>query len=122
MLDLYLTIWLNNIMSMNEAQLDALFHALSDRTRRAILMNVRSGDRSVNEVAAQFDISLPAVSKHLGTLERAGLITRRKKGRYRFCHVEPRMLQNATAWLDYYQSFWNDRLEGLKNFVEAEVK
>ena len=58
-------------MSLNEAQLDALFHALSDRTRRAILMNVRSGDRSVNEVAAQFEISLPAVSKHLDKLERA---------------------------------------------------
>lgn len=109
-------------MLPDESQLNALFQALSDPTRRAILMHVRGSDRSVNEVAAQFEISLPAVSKHLGTLERAGLITRRKQGRHRFCHVEPGMLQDATAWLDYYQSFWNDRLEDLRNFVESDPK
>ena len=108
-------------MTISDSQLDTLFHALSDRTRRAILMNVRNGDRSVNEVAAQFEISLPAVSKHLDKLERAGLITRRKEGRRRLCHAEPSMLENATAWLDYYQSFWNERLDDLRKFVESDT-
>lgn len=105
-------------MGLQEHELDALFHALSDSTRRAILMRVRTDDLSVNEIASQFDISLPAVSKHLNTLERAGLIVRRKQGRHRMCHVEPRMLHNALEWLEFYQSFWEDKLEDLKKFVE----
>ena len=107
-------------MSLQEQELNALFQALSDSTRRAILMQVRNKDLSVNEIASQFDISLPAVSKHLNTLESAGLIVRRKQGRHRICHAEPQMLHNAIEWLEYYQSFWEDKLEHLKQFVEKD--
>ncbi len=107
-------------MPLQEHELDTLFHALSDSTRRAILLRVRARDLSVNEIASQFDISLPAVSKHLNTLERAGLITRSRRGRQRICHVQRRMLSNATNWLEYYQSFWQEKLDNLKHFVESK--
>ena len=108
-------------MDPQDQELDRLFRALSDTTRRGILMRIRGGDRTVNDVASQFDISLPAVSKHLTILERAGLLTRRKEGRNRICHVEPKQLQNATEWLEFYQSFWNEQLENLKQFVENDI-
>jgi len=108
-------------MRTQDRELDRLFQALSDTTRRGILMRIREGDRTVNDVASQFDISLPAVSKHLTILERAGLLTRRKEGRKRICHVEPRQLQSATEWLDFYQRFWNEQLENLKQFVETDT-
>ena len=108
-------------MRTQDRELDRLFQALSDTTRRGILMRIREGDRTVNDVASQFDISLPAVSKHLTILERAGLLTRRNEGRKRICHVEPRQLQSATEWLDFYQRFWNEQLENLKQFVETDT-
>ena len=107
-------------MALQDHKLDRLFHALSDTTRRGILMRVRESDKTVNEIAAQFDISLPAVSKHLSVLEEAGLLSRHKQGRKRICHVEPQQLQNAADWLEFYQSFWNDRLDNLKDFIEKE--
>ena len=105
-------------MTMRERQLDLLFHALSDTTRRGILMQVRGQDRSVNEIAAQFTISLPAVSKPLNVLEQAGLINRRKRGRMRICHADPEQLNTATEWLEFYQGFWSENLENLKQFIE----
>ena len=108
-------------MQHHDQHLDALFHALADRTRRAILMQVRHRESSVNEIAEQFEISLPAVSKHLGTLGRAGRMTRRKQGRQRLCQAEPQMLQQATEWLEFYQRFWDDRLDNLKHLVENEL-
>lgn len=104
----------------HEAELDLLFHALSDSTRRKILMRVRESDRTVNDIASQFNISLPAVSKHLKVLDRAGLISRRKQGRRRICHAEPRKLRDAAQWLDFYQRFWNERLDNLKRYMEHE--
>lgn len=105
-------------MKANNHQLDRVFQALSDTTRRNILIQVREQDQSVNDIASQFEISLPAVSKHLKVLERAGLISRRKDGRKRLCHVEPELLAEPLAWLEFYQSFWNDRLDNLKAFIE----
>lgn len=101
-------------------QLDDVFHALADATRRGILLQVRECDLSVNEIAARFSISLPAVSKHLGVLERAGLISRRKEGRKRICHVIPERLATATEWLDFYTALWSDNLDNLKRFVEQD--
>jgi DNA-binding transcriptional ArsR family regulator len=108
-------------MTIPNRELDRLFQALSDTTRRGILMRIREGDRTVNDIASQFDISLPAVSKHLSILERAGLLTRRKEGRKRICHVEPQQLHSATEWLEFYQSFWIEQLENLKQFVETDA-
>lgn len=107
-------------MALADQRLDQIFQALSDTTRRAILLQIRERDRSVNDIASQFDISLPAVSKHLSILERTGLITRHKNGRQRICRVQPKQLQNATDWLRFYQRFWDDRLESLKQYVEKD--
>ncbi len=105
-------------MLSNEQQLDKVFRALSDSTRRRILMQIRDHDHTVNDIASEFEISLPAVSKHLKVLENAGLISRIKEGRKRLCHVEPKMLDGALAWLEFYQSFWNQRLDSLKELLE----
>jgi len=120
-LTVYLTIWLSIFVRTQDHELNRLFQALSDTTRRGILMRIREGDRTVNDIASQFDISLPAVSKHLSILERAGLLTRRKEGRKRICHVEPKQLQNATEWLEFYQSFWSERLENLRKIIESDT-
>ena len=105
-------------MHSTEQQLDKVFKALSDSTRRSILLRIRESDETVNEIASQFNISLPAVSKHLKVLEHAGLISRIKDGRKRMCHAEPRLLDDALGWLEFYQSFWNTRLDNLKTFIE----
>ena len=103
-----------------DQNLDRIFQALSDSTRRQILMRIRDSDETVNEIASKFSVSLPAISKHLKVLERAGLISRRKVGQKRFCHAEPSIMEDAVAWLEYYQEFWNERLENLRQFVEND--
>ncbi len=105
-------------METKNHQLDRVFQALSDSTRRSILLQVREKNETVNNIAARFQISLPAVSKHLKVLERAGLISRSKDGQKRLCHAEPELMQDAVAWLEYYQAFWNDRLDSLREFIE----
>ena len=105
-------------MQTTDQQLDRVFQALSDTTRRNILMQIREHDETVNNIAAEFEISLPAVSKHLNVLEKAGLLTRTKDGRKRICHVEPALMRDATQWLEFYQRFWTERLNNLKDFIE----
>lgn len=105
-------------MLPSDRALDHVFHALADPTRRAILMQVRADESSVSDIANRFEISLPAVSKHLGVLERAGLIDRRKKGRQRLCRAVPDRLDPAARWLAFYQAFWSERLDRLQAFVE----
>ena len=109
-------------MPIQEHQLDRVFQALADTTRRNILLQIREQDQTVNDIASQYEISLPAVSKHLKVLERAGLISRKKEGRKRLCHAEPNLLAEPLAWLEFYQSFWNDKLDNLKAFIEQENK
>jgi DNA-binding transcriptional ArsR family regulator len=96
------------------AQLDATFAALADPTRRAILKRLAGGEATVTELAEPFPISLPAVSKHLKVLERAGLIIQGRKARWRPCRLQPAPLEEATEWLETYRQFWEgsfDRLE-----------
>ncbi|MFC4943546.1 ArsR/SmtB family transcription factor [Pseudonocardia sp. GCM10023141] len=97
--------------------LDAVFHALSDGTRRAMVATLADGERSVSELAAPHPISLAAASKHVTVLERAGLLSRRTEGRRRMCRLEPASLAAATAHLRHYERFWNDRLDALESFV-----
>lgn len=97
--------------------LDAVFSALSDATRRAILDRLSQGEALVSELAEPFDMSLPAVSKHLGVLERAGLITRQKDGRIRRCHLVADPLQAAAGWLESYRQFWDSRLDSLEQYL-----
>ncbi len=99
---------------MTADQLSRTFAALADPTRRAILARLATGEATVTEVAAPFDVSLPAISKHLKVLERAGLITRGREAQWRPSRLEAAPLEGATEWLERYRQFWEgsfDRLD-----------
>ena len=102
---------------MTSQQLDATFSALSDPTRRAILARLSRGETTVSELAAPFAMSLPAVSKHLKVLERAGLIERGREAQWRPCCLNSEPLKEASAWLDHYRRFWEESLERLDDYV-----
>ena len=97
--------------------LDLVFSALADPTRRAILEELTHGPSSVSKLAEPFRISLPAVSKHLSVLSDAGLIRREKEGRVHRMHLKSGPLKEAAAWLDRYARFWNDRFDALERLV-----
>src|SRR5581483_413456 len=106
-------------------RLSRTFSALADPTRRAILARLASGQASVTELAEPFAMSLPAISKHLKVLERAGLIRRGREAQWRPCRLQPRPLKNAADWLDHYRVFWEeslDRLEGYLNELQGKEK
>jgi DNA-binding transcriptional ArsR family regulator len=105
-------------MVKRERSLDAVFSALADPTRRAIVARLADGERSVSDLAEPFDISLPAVTKHLRVLEHAGLLQHRKRGRVRYCRLAPAPLRSADAWLARYRAFWEARLDGLAAHFE----
>jgi DNA-binding transcriptional ArsR family regulator len=94
--------------------LSTRFHALADPTRRAILARLASGETSVTELAEPFDMSQPAISKHLKVLERAGLISRSREAQFRPCRLEPRALQSVDQWLSDYRRLWEARLDRLE--------
>jgi len=94
-------------------QLDTIFHALGDATRRQMLRTLGGGQRTVSQLAEPFAISLAAASKHIKALESAGLIRREVRGRTHFCSLEPGPLQGAYQWLHFYERFWTDRLDAL---------
>lgn len=98
--------------------LDATFSALADSTRRAILARLASGEASVKELAAPFHVSLPAISKHLRVLERAGLLRQEKDGRVRRCRLAAEPLRQAAGWIDRYKSFWEGRFDALADYLE----
>jgi DNA-binding transcriptional ArsR family regulator len=93
--------------------LSATFAALADPTRRAILARLAEGEASVGELAAPFAMSLPAISKHLGVLERARLIRRRKDAQWRRCALRPEALRHAADWIGQYERFWAESLDRL---------
>jgi DNA-binding transcriptional ArsR family regulator len=97
-----------------------LFGALSDRTRRAILARLARAPATVTELAAPFDMTLPAVSKHLKVLEAAGLVARAIDGRIHRLSLEAHPLQDADRWLEHYRDFWTDTLDRLARHVERE--
>lgn len=101
--------------------LDATFGALSDPTRRAIVERLTRGDVSVGELAAPFDMSLPAISKHLTVLERAGLVERIREGRTRRCRLIDGPMLEALEWIASYGRFWEGQLDSLERFL-AESK
>jgi DNA-binding transcriptional ArsR family regulator len=103
-----------------EDRLDRVFHALADRTRRALLRRLEIGPAMVTELAAPFRMSLPAVSKHLRVLEAAALIERRVDGRVHRCSLRAAPLEAADRWLDRYRGFWQDRLAALAHYVEDD--
>ena len=95
--------------------------ALADPTRRAILARLAAGEATVNEIAEPFDISLPAVSRHLKVLEAAGLITRSREAQWRPCRLEPQALKSVDEWLEFYRRFWNGSFDRMDAYV-AELK
>lgn len=98
--------------------LDFTFAALADPTRRAILERLSFGDSSVSELAEPFDVSLPAISKQLRVLERAGLLTQEKDGRVRRCRLEAQPMKEAVEWIAQYRKFWEDKLDSLASYLE----
>jgi len=97
--------------------LSTTYAALADPTRRAILTRLATGEATVGELAEPFAMSLPAVSKHLKVLERAGLIARRRKAQWRPCRIEGRPLKDATQWLEHYRRFWDESFDRLDEYL-----
>jgi len=100
--------------------LSTTFAALADPTRRAILARLALGVASVGELAEPFDISLPAVSRHLKVLEKAHLIRRERDAQWRRCRLEPAGLKVAAEWVEQYRKFWEQRLDALAEFLETQ--
>ena len=98
--------------------LNSTFAALADPTRRAILERLSYGDSSVSALAAPFDVSLPAISKQLRVLERAGLLVQQKDGRVRRCKLEAEPMKEAIDWIAQYRRFWEDKLDMLASYLE----
>src|SRR5262245_10716671 len=99
-------------------QLSTTFAALADPTRRAILARLASGDASVTELAEPFDMSMPAISRHLKVLEQAGLITRGREAQWRPCSLEPAPLKDVVDWVDRYRQIWAARFDRLDDYLQ----
>ncbi len=99
-------------------QLSTTFAALADPTRRAILARLASGECSVTELAQPFEMSMPAVSKHLRVLERAGLIARGRDAQWRPCRLEPEPLKEVADWAERYRAMWEERFDRLENYLQ----
>lgn len=103
---------------MTQDQLSTTLSALADPTRRAILARLALGEASVNKLAEPFDMSLPAVSKHLKVLEKAGLISRGREAQWRPCKLEAGPLKDLNAWLDNYRQFWEESFDKLDLYLQ----
>ena len=103
--------------TVTDDELDAMFNALADPTRRAIVAKLTTGDATVNELAEPFAMSVQAVSKHIGVLERAGLVSRRRSRQTRPCHLEPDRLTPAISWIEHNRQVWGERLDQLEQHL-----
>ena len=103
---------------MSSDHLSVTFAALADPTRRAILAHLAKGEASVTELAQPFQMSLPAISKHLKVLERAGLITRGREAQWRPCRLEAEPLKDAATWIEQYRQFWEENLDRLDEYLQ----
>jgi DNA-binding transcriptional ArsR family regulator len=106
---------------MTTDPLSVTFAALADPTRRAILARLAAGECSVGELAAPFEMSMPAVSKHLRVLERAGLVAQRREAQWRHCHIEAGPLKDVADWAEFYRHIWEGRLDRLDKYLQ-EIK
>src|SRR6202162_5327205 len=107
----------NRMVEHNPTRLDLVFRALSDRTRRAMLERLAKGEHTVGELASPYRMSLAAASKHIQTLQRAGLVKRTVRGRIHYCRIDPRPLARADGWLRGYERLWDTRIERLRQLV-----
>lgn len=108
------------MVEQNTELLDAIFHALSDPTRRAMLGGLARGPRNVGDLAAPFDMSLAAASKHIKVLEKAGLVKRSVQGRTHVCSLDALPMHAGVEWMRHYEKFWNQQLDTLEAILEAE--
>lgn len=106
------------MVKSESTDLDSIFHALSDSTRRAILRKISKKEQTVSHIAKPFPMSLAAVSKHLSVLESARLIERRKQGSFHFVRLNALGLKTAEDWLSFYKHFWSERLDALQELLE----
>lgn len=105
------------MVELNASQLDTIFHALGDATRRRMLRELTEDERTVSQLAEPFAMSLAAASKHIKVLENAGLIRREVRGRTHFCRLDPGPLASAQEWLGFYERFWTARLDVLDSLL-----
>lgn len=115
-----MNVLINTVRSMS--RLDSTFSALADPTRRAIIARLAMGSATVNELAEPFEISLPAISRHLRVLENAGLIRREIEAQKRRCHLQPHVLKDASEWLEQTRAFWLEHLDALESFLDENAK
>jgi DNA-binding transcriptional ArsR family regulator len=108
------------MVELEAPQLDIVFHALGDTTRRQMLRDLTGGERTVGQLAEPFAISFQAASKHIKALEKAGLVRREVRGRTHLCRLDPGPLASAHQWLSFYERFWTDRLDALERLLRTE--
>ena len=108
------------MVELQTPQLDTVFHALGDATRRRMLRALADGERTVGQLAQPFAISLAAASKHIKALESAGLIRREVRGRTHLCRLDPGPLASAHEWLGFYERFWTRRLDALERLLHED--
>ena len=113
---------LNHMVELQAPQMNSVFHALGDATRRKMLRDLARGERTVSELAEPFAMSLAAASKHIRVLEHAGLIRREVRGRTHICSLDPGPLANAHEWLSFYERFWTMRLDDLERELRKPDK
>ncbi len=106
-------------LDLDEERLTETFNALAHPVRRAMLARLAEGEASVNELAEPFDLSLPAISRHVRVLERAGLVNQGRRAQYRPCTLDPRPLQALAAWTEQYRAIWEDRLDQLGDYLTS---
>ena len=110
------------MVQFSDIQLDTVFRALADPTRRAMLRSLSAREQSLTELAAPFSMSFPAASKHVRVLEQAGLVRRRIEGRTHICALEAEPLAAATEWLNFYQTYWSEKFDALDAVLQADLK
>lgn len=106
----------------SQERLNQVFHALTDPTRRHMLRSLATSERTISELAEPFNMSLAAASKHVKTLERAGLVRRTVQGRTHFCRLDPKPLVSVHEWLGFYERFWTERLDTLEALLRHPDK
>ena len=110
------------MVNNRSTQLDVIFSALSDSTRRDMLLRLTKGEMSVTDLAAPFDMSKPAITKHLKVLEKAGLLRRQIIGRTHRCRLAPQPLSEAAEWIAFYEKFWNQKFDALDKYLNETKK
>jgi DNA-binding transcriptional ArsR family regulator len=108
------------MVELKTIQLDSVFHALGDATRRQMLRELSAGEQTVSQLAQPFAMSLAAASKHIKALEHAGLVQREVRGRTHICRLQARPLEKAFDWLGHYERFWTSRLDDLERLLREE--